>query len=475
MEKHPVAHFVQTHFYGPRMMVAGFFFVILIGSLLLTLPISSSAGNSTSFIDALFTSTSAVCVTGLAVFPTFTHWSLFGKIVIICLIQIGGLGFMTMVTMLFLFMGKRITLKERIMIQQSLNQNDIQGMVKLVRSILIGTLIFEGIAALIFMLRLLFDGYGFIAALGTGLFHSVSSFCNAGFDIFGPDSMAPYVTDPVMNIFTMFLIIVGGLGYSVWTDVLKVVKAAIAETKKTRTISLGHTYAHFNLQSKIVLETTGLLILAGFVIIFISEFTNKGTIGDLSLGGKLIASLFQSVTTRTCGFFTIPQEKMHVSSQLMSVVLMFIGGSPAGTAGGIKTVSFAVIILAVFSVIRGGKNIVVHNKSVSMTNLQKALAIVIMQFMIIIIATMLLSFSERYTAGYNLNFMDLLFEVVSATGTVGLTLGITPHLTALGKLIISVCMFIGRVGPITVAVSLSIKQLRAEANINYPEEKIIVG
>ncbi len=447
-----------------QIIVYGFLSVILAGTVLLNSPFATADGSSIGFIDALFTSASAVCVTGLVVVDTYIYWSLFGKIVILLLIQVGGMGFMTIVTVMFVLLGRRITLKERLVIQESFNQSDLSGMVRMAKKVFFGTFIIEGVAAAILAVRFLFDGYAIPKALGFGIFHSVSAFCNAGFDIIGAASLSDYVGDPTVNIVIALLIIVGGIGYSVWLDVLK-------NAPHFKGNTLKQFFGRLNLHSKVVIAFTGILLGFGMVFFFVSEL--GGTLfATLTWPERIWASFFQSITPRTAGFFTVNQAKLDYSSKFYTIIMMFIGGSPGGTAGGVKTTTFSVIIISVYSIIRGRDRITAFQRTIPLVYLQKALAVVMMNLFVIITSTMLLSFTER-SSGFS--FIEMLFEASSATGTVGLTLGITSSLSTLGRIIITICMFIGRVGPLTVAVGLTTKHMTTKNNIHYPDEKVLVG
>ncbi len=453
-----------------QIIVGGFALIILLGAGLLKLPFATNPGLKTTFLDAFFTSTSAVCVTGLVVVNTYQHWSPFGKVIIALLIQVGGLGFMTLVTTVLIFLGKKITLKERLVIQESLNQSDITGMVRLVKNVVIGTLAIEAITAIFLALRFWMEpDIGFVRAVFMGAFHAVSAFCNAGFDIVGTNSLMGYVGDPIVNVVIMALIIVGGIGFAVWMDLLKVFKL-----RHDKRFTLRAAWQKLNLHSKLVLQITFILIVSGFVFFFLAEYSNPKTLGPLNIGQKFWAALFQSVSPRTAGFNTIDQSAMHYGSIFFTIVLMYIGGSPGGTAGGIKTVTLSVIIISVLSVIKGKTEIVAHNKSVPLNLLQRSLAVSLMNLTLIIVATTVLTLTE-HRMGIAYNFIDLLFEVTSAVGTVGLTLGITPYLSVLGKLVICVCMFIGRLGPVSVAVALSLRLAAGSYQIHYPEEKVLIG
>lgn len=444
---------------GPRkglnpaqVLVLGFATVIFVGGLLLNLPISSVDGNSVGFVNAIFTATSAVCVTGLAVVDTGTHWTLFGKIIIMLLIQIGGLGFMTMTTTIAFVMGRKISLKSRLVMQEAYNQSTVAGIVRLTQYVLFVTLAIEGIAALILMTRFI-PIYGWGNGIFYGIFHSVSAFCNAGFDLVGGfRSLMPFVSDPVINLTIMFLIISGGLGFAVITEIINIRK-----------------FSKFSLHAKVVISMTILLILLGFASILMLEFNNPDTLGPLSWPQKVLAAFFQSVTPRTAGFNTIDMAKYSISAQLMTIILMFIGGSPGSTAGGIKTTTFGVIISQVVSVIVGKESPQVFKKRIPMDVINKALALFSVAMFLILLVTMLLSITET---GHS--FMELIFETTSAFATVGLTLGITTSLTVPGKIIIAFTMFAGRLGPLTLIMAIAARQGR-RVKYKYPEGKILVG
>lgn len=449
-----------------QIIVLGFFITICIGSFLLCLPFASIEGVKISPTDAIFTATSAVCVTGLVTVTTAETWTVFGQIVIIMLIQIGGLGFMTIITSAFILARKRITLKERIVVQESLNQNSIQGVIRLVKHILFGTFIVEGIGALILAIRFSFD-VGILKGLYWGFFHSISAFCNAGFDIIGNNSLIGYSGDIVINVVLMLLIILGGLGFIVWFDIIKVIR-----TTHGKNMAIKRKLQFLNLHSKFALTITAFLILSGFILFFLFEFENPETIKEVPLKTKFLTTFMQSVTVRTAGFDSINQGGLTYASKFLSVILMFIGGSPAGTAGGIKTVTIGVIVAAVISVIKGKNSTQCFRRNIPFVILQKSLTIFFVSLSVLVMTTMILTFTER---GINMDFefIDLLFETASALGTTGLTTGVTPHLSIVGKYVIAMAMFMGRIGPITIALALTKKQ--NDLNIQYAEEKVIVG
>lgn len=445
-----------------QILVLGFLIVIMIGTFLLNLPIASNDGESVGLINALFTATSAVCVTGLVVVNTFYQWTLFGKIVIISLIQIGGLGFMTITTTLFIILGKKIRLKERLIIQESLNQYTISGMVRLAKNVVLGTMLLEGIGAILLSLKFI-PKYG-VYGIFMGVFHSISAFCNAGFDIIGNDNLCPYVGDVLVNVTIMSLIVLGGIGFTVWLDYIRIIKE-----KKKYSYSFKRAFRKLALHTKLVTVLTISLIGIGALFFFVFEGTNPLTLGTMGYKEKILGSVFQSVTSRTAGFNTISQGGMKDASKFMTIILMFIGGSPAGTAGGIKTVTFGVIFLSVLSVIKAREDVEVFQKRISWDIVKRALAVMSISLTVVILATMILSLTE--TA----KFIEVLFEVVSGFGTVGLSIGITPNLTVWGKLVLCLVMFTGRLGPVTMMVAFSLKDKRSKNTIRKPEEKVLVG
>jgi trk system potassium uptake protein len=436
-------------------IVIGFAAIIVIGSILLNLPISSKDGHSIGFINALFTATSAVCVTGLVVVDTYTHWTVFGQVTILLLIQVGGLGFMTLATLFSLVIGRRISFKERLLIAESLNQNSPQGMVKLIKDILLGTLIFEGLGAIILSIRFIGE-FGVKDGIYRGIFHSISAFCNAGFDLMGNygqfSGLTTYVEDPVVNLTIMALIIIGGLGFAVWEDVYK-----------TR------NFSELRLHTKLVLVVTAILLIFGFVFFLAMEYSNAKTLQPLSFKGKILASMFQSVTPRTAGYNTLSLPDLTNASKLMTIVLMFIGGSPGSTAGGIKTATAGVLLFSVISVLRGCKDVNIFKKRLEIDVILRSLAVFVLSIIVIISTTVVLSISENAT------LTEYLFESTSAFGTVGLTLGITPLLSSVGKAALIITMFLGRVGVLTMIMAITVRMQKSEVRLKYPEAKVMVG
>jgi len=438
-----------------QIIVTGFAVLIFLGAFLLNLPAASRDGQPVGFVNALFTATSAVCVTGLVVVDTGTHWTVFGQVLIALLIQIGGLGIMTVSTLLALLMGRRITLKERLLIQESLNQFDLEGLVRLTRNIIYATLAIELAGAIMFSTVFVPD-YGWKKGIAFGMFHAVTGFCNAGFDLIGEfRSFTPYVNNFIININTMLLIIIGGLGFSVWMDIYHAFRE-----RSTKQVSL---------HSKVVLATTTFLILGGAVFIFAMELNNPGTLKNLPASGKVLASFFHSVTPRTAGYNTLDMAALTMPTKFMTIILMFIGGSPGSTAGGIKTATAAILGLTVLAVIRGKEDPEIFGRHLPKYLVYRALAVVIISLILVVFVTMVLSITE------NADFMTLFFETTSAFGTVGLTLNYSPKLSLIGKLIISLTMFAGRVGPLTLVIAFAKRASRNNGNLKYPEDRIMVG
>lgn len=434
----------------PRILVSGFALIILLGALLLSMPFASVSGERLPFIDALFTATSATCVTGLVVVDTGTYFSIWGQIILMCLFQLGGLGFMTMATLVALVLRKRISLRERLLLQESMNQSSMEGIVRLIRRVIVYSLTIELIGAALFASRFAFD-MPLGKAIYFGAFHAVSLFNNAGFDIFGNyRSLTLYVSDPVVNIAAMMLIITGGLGFVVMSDLM--------EFRKNRKLSL---------HSKVVLSMTGTLIAVGTLVIFIFEFSNSKTLGSLDWGGKILSSFFQSVTPRTAGVNTLDYTAIRQATMFFTIILMFIGASPGSTGGGIKTTTFATLVGAVFAMIRGREDIVLFRYRLGKDRIFKALTITLISLSLVIIVTMILSMTEDQA------FIKLLFEATSAFGTVGLSVGVTPELSIVGKIVIALTMFAGRLGPLTLAYALG---PRTEKELyRHPEGKITIG
>lgn len=438
-----------------RFLLLGFALLILIGTFLLSLPAASATGERAPVLDALFTATSAVCVTGLAVVPTASYWSPFGQTVILLLIQTGGLGIMTMSTLFALLLGRRISLRERLLIKQALGEVTLAGLVRLTRYILIFTFLVEGVGALLLFLRFLGD-YSPWRAFALGVFHSVSAFNNAGFDLFG-NSLEGFRADLLVNGTIMALIIAGGLGFVVNAELYS--RAAAGK---------GRGHPSFSLHTKMVLLVTAVFVVGGAALVFAAEYANPATLGGLGLGDKLLASLFHSVSTRTAGFNTVPIGQLRPVTLLLTVVMMFVGGSSGSTAGGIKTTTFGIIGATLLTTVLGKRDVEMFGRRISREVVDRAWALAVIALALIIFATTGLLVTE------GAKFLDLIFEATSAFGTVGLTTGITGSLSPAGKLIVVATMYSGRVGPLTLALALA-RRRQYPLRIRFPEEKVLVG
>lgn len=437
-----------------QIIVLVFLAIILAGSGLLCLPAASKNGEPTPFLTALFTATSCTCVTGLALVDTFTHWSGFGQAVMLVLIQIGGLGFMTIVALFFFAADRKIGLKQRLIMAQSLGMDSPGGVVTMVRLVLKRTLLIEGTGAVLLTLRFCME-MPFGKALWWGVFHSVSAFCNAGFDVMGAveqgGSLVNYVGDPVVNLVVMALITLGGLGFFVWEDLLK--------KRRFRKLSI---------HSKLVLVISAALTFSGAVAFAGLEWNNPATLGSLPAGQKLLAALFQSVTTRTAGFYTMPQGELTGASLAVTDLLMFIGGSSGSTAGGVKTVTMGVLLLSVFATARGRSRVTVFRRTIPAKQVSDAVSVVAMAFLLAFGSAVCLSVAN------GLDFSDCIYETVSAIATVGLTTGITPQLNAMSHLILIVLMFFGRVGIMTISLGFLLSD-RAEERYKLADAKVLIG
>ena len=433
-----------------QILAIGFLSLIVIGGIVLSLPIASANGRGTDILDSFFTSTSAVCVTGLVTLDTATHWNYFGKTVIIILIQIGGLGFMSFTTLFALILKKKITLRERLVMQEAMNTFGIQGLVRLMRYILIFTFSIEIIGATLYATQFI-PQFGVLKGIYYSMFASISAFCNAGFDLMGNfSSITSYATNITILLNTSALIIIGGLGFSVWSELYSF-----------------KNYKKLSVNTKVVLVTTGILVIGGTILMFLFEHNNPKTIGDMSITNQITNSFFASVTTRTAGLNSISLNDMTGASKFLTMILMFIGGSPGSTAGGIKTTTLAIIVLTLISIIKGREDTEVFGKRIARDTVQKAFLVFMLGIGIVLGVTLILTMTQKGS------LESLLFEAISAFGTVGLTLGVTPHLTAIGKVVIMLTMYLGRVGPMTVVLALTRKKKKRD--YRYPEDKILIG
>ena len=437
-------------------IMLGFLIGALLGALLLTLPISARPGQSIGFLDALFVSTSSICVTGLSTVNIGQTFSAFGQVVLLLLIQFGGLGIVTFTTMVLWLFGRRITLADRMLIQSAYNLDTLSGLVRLTMRILKVTLCLEGLGAVGYAIVFIPE-YGY-RGIWYSIFHAVSAFCNAGIDLLGGNSFCGYRDNVIMNLTTVFLIIVSGLGFPVYWEVARVLRPRRSDGRYGRKM---------NLQAKIVLTATLALILAGAALTLLFEYDNPATLGPLGWPRKALAALFQSVTLRTAGFATIPQESFRPASCLAYLVLMFIGGSPAGTAGGVKTVTIVMLIASMLANIKGKKDVTVMNRKIADEAIRRCVAIVTFSFSVLMALTVALLAVQRS------DFLDTLYEMTSAIATVGLSRGLTGALYPAGKLIVTLTMYLGRIGPITLALAFNSRT--PADNISYADSKVIIG
>lgn len=435
------------------MIAAGFAVIILLGSLLLALPVASASGVGVPWFDTLFTATSAVCVTGLVVVDTGTTYSAFGHVVLLVLIQLGGLGFMTFATLIFRLTGRQISMRDRMIMQDSFNQDDMGGVVDLVLWVAKCAFTVELCGALLLAIRMI-PLYGILKGAFYALFHSVSAFCNAGFDLFGGGrSLTGFTGDVLMNLTAVALVVIGGLGFGVMGDMIR----------KKR-------FRRFRLHTKLVLVSYGALLLGGFLMVLILEWSNPETLGALPFGEKLLAALFQSVTLRTAGFNTINQQALRDCTKLVSGILMLVGAAPASTGGGIKVTTLAILVLTVRMVSHGESSIVVFERRIDRGLIQRTVAITFIAIAVTLFDICALSLLQP---GYA--FLDLYYECFSAIGTVGISAIGSSNLVPLSRILIMITMYIGRIGPLTMALLFSRRQNRAKELLRYPEDRVMIG
>ncbi len=438
-----------------QIIMLGFLLAIAIGTAFLMLPCATSSGRSTDILTALFTSTTSICVTGLVVTDTFSYWSTFGHIVILLLIQLGGIGIVSLTTGIMLLFGKRITLKNRLLMEDYFNLASLGGLVKFLKKMFLGTFFIEAVGAAILCIRFVPE-FG-LRGIWLSIFSSVSSFCNAGIDIIGADSLTQYANDPLVMMTTSFLIIFGGLGFVVWWDIVDTIK------KKP---PLRQFFSRLRLHSKVVIVMTLLLLFGGMALIFALEYNNPQTLAPMTMGEKLSASFFQSVTLRTAGFFTISQSGLRSATSLVCILLMFIGGSPIGTAGGIKTTTFAMLIITAKSYARGRPSPTAFRRTLPKETIMRSLTVVLISIAAAFVAIVSLSVTQ------NASTLDIAYEVSSALATVGLSRSLTASLNSFGQILIIICMYLGRIGPISLILAMTEKK---QAHITFPEEDIRVG
>lgn len=438
-----------------QVVILGFLFQILIGACLLSLPVATRSGESVPFLDALFTATSATCVTGLVIHDTALFWSPFGQGVILLLIQVGGMGVVTMAVAIFMFSGRKIGLKQRWVMQESISAPQVGGIVRMTGFILKTAFLIEAIGALLLALRFC-PQFGLGKGIWYGIFHAVSAFCNAGFDLLGGrfgafSSLAGYQDSPIMLGTTAALIAIGGLGFFVWEDILR-----------------ARCWGRLSVYSKMVLLITGLLIVGGAAFFFLEEYHNPATLGDMPVWEKALNALFQSVTLRTAGFDAIGQGGLSESSKAMSTILMLIGGSSGSTAGGIKTATVAVLLLALRANLRGREQVTFRGRAIPFGQVLNAMTLTLVVLFVFLIASMVISTVE------GLPYLNCAYEVASAMGTVGLTTGITPELTRISQSILIVLMYLGRVGILSFSIALMTGK-RRPAKLHYPEINVMIG
>lgn len=446
-----------------RVTAAGFLGVILLGAVLLYLPVSNT--QPIAFTDALFTSATSVCVTGLVTVVPASQFTLFGKVILLLLIQIGGLGVIACGTLFLFLLNKKITIQERVVLKEAYGADRLGGIVRLVRKVILGTFAVEGAGAVLYAFQFIPE-YGLVRGIGYSVFHAVSAFCNAGIDILGSSSLSSYVTNPVINVTTILLIILSGIGFTVWFDVIDNNRRLVRGEVPKR-----WWFTRLRLQSKLAIMMTVFLILAGTVFVFLAEYGNPDTIGELSMGQKLMASMFQSVTTRTAGFCTVSQGALHTESKLFCAILMFIGGSPGGTAGGVKTTTVAMLFLACLTFVRGGNDTECMGRKITVANFRTGFAVVMVAFAVFIAGTIAVLFLEPDS----ILLENVIYETASAVGTVGLSADLTPRLCRASQYVLMVMMYIGRLGPLTMALMFAGKTHPRDRIRSLPEEQIMVG
>ena len=443
---------VRSHLTQTQFIAYGFLGIILIGSLLLMLPISSKTGETSSFLNCLFTATSASCVTGLVAYDTWSHWSLFGQLVILAMIQIGGLGFVTIGVFLSIVLRRKIGLKERGLMQESVNTLEIGGVVRLAQKIIVGTAIFEGTGAVLLAIRFI-PQFGWVRGIYYGIFHSVSAFCNAGFDLMGCQgpysSLVNYYNDWLVNLVVMSLIVIGGIGFIVWEDLNR----------------HGLHFHRYMLHTKIVLLTTFVLLFGSAWLFY--QFEKNHLLVGMDTSGKILTSLFSSVTARTAGFNTVDTGALTDASKMLTVILMFIGGSPGSTAGGVKTTTIIVMYLHLWSSIQRTYGVNAFGRRLEDDVLKRASAIFMVNLTLALGASLFIMATQQFPV------MDVLFESFSASGTVGMTTGITRDLNSWSRLVIAFLMYCGRVGSLSFALSFT--QHKKVARVQQPVGRITIG
>lgn len=437
-----------------KIIAVAFAVIILLGAFLLRLPVSSRCGESCGFLPALFTATSATCVTGLSLFDTWSQWSGFGQIIILIMIEIGGLGFMSAATLVIFLLRRKIGLKERMVMAQALSVNDMDGIVRLQKMVLVGSLCIESLGALLLTVYF-WPKYGFVRAVRWGIFHSISAFCNAGFDIFGSlnpgSSLIEFQSDPFVLLTLSVLIVLGGLGFLVWEEVAG-----------------KRSWHKLSVYAKLVLLTTAMLLLSGWILTLILEWNNPGTLGTMSVGNKLLGGFFQSVTLRTAGFSAIDQGALTDGGKAVAMIYMLIGGSSGSTAGGLKTVTFIVLLLFIGARARGRNSVCVYNRTIPDSQVMDAMTISVILILLAMVGAIIICATSPVT------FTDALYESVSALGTVGLTAGATGMLSIPSQILIILFMYFGRVGVLTISLGFLMGN-KAEERFRYAETSLLIG
>lgn len=445
-----------------QILALGFMGVILAGGVLLSLPFCNR--QPITFSDALFTSTTAVCVTGLVTVTPAVQFTLAGQIILLILIQIGGLGIIACAVGFLLLLRRQITVKERIVIQETYNMEAPGGMVAMILRVIKGTLAVETAGAVLYAFRFIPE-FGVLRGIWYAVFHAVSAFCNAGIDILGDTSFQKYVGDPIINITTVLLIIVSGIGFSVWQDLI-----SNGRRIHRREIPNKWWFTRLRLHSKLAIVTTLILLIGGTVCIFLMERNNPATLGNLSTGEKWMAAFFHSTSTRTAGFATVSQSGLYTQSKFLSCILMFIGGSPGGTAGGVKTTTVAMVVLTCLSVFRGGEQVECFGRRLSGKNIRMGFAVIMTAVTVLFAGTIAITVFDPQVP-----FIDILYEAFSAVGTVGLTADLTPTLSSASHMVLIVMMYIGRIGPISLALLFGGMSKPKERARELPEQRIMVG
>lgn len=453
--------FILSGLSSTQQITLSFFMAIIFGTLLLMLPVATAAGEKTSFLTALFTATTSVCITGLVVVDTFSHWTVFGQIVILFLIQVGGIGVVCISALFILFMGKGLSLKTRVLMMEAFNLSSIKGIVRFCRRVIIDIFIVEAMGAVLTALVFV-PKFGMSKGLFASVFHSVSAFCNAGIDVLGPDSLVSFSDNYFLLFVTMLLIVLGGLGFAVWFDVLELIKNFLNKKENRRRLKLSeHTL--------LVLSLTAVLIISGAVLVLLTEYDNAETMRDMTFTGKLWNSVFQSVTFRTAGFMAVSQKGLRDVTAFIGLLYMFIGGSPMGTAGGVKTVTFFALILYGFSSLNHHHKPVIFNRAFSFETIHKAVAIIIISFSVTCVLSILLMITNP-----EVSLVDALYETFSATATVGLSRNLTSSLNSAGKVIIIIAMYLGRIGPVSLVMFFRGRKDREDL-LQYAEGKYYIG